>query len=243
MTRPKKDVDMRRVVVDLSWPESFSVNAGIDGDSYLGKEYEIRLPTIDLMEKRILELGKGYFLYKTDLSRGYRQLRVDPLDWPLLGFTHEGKFYMDIWPPFGLRSAAMMMQRTSQAVAFIQFKLSHIVFAYIDDFGGGKKTESKASAALRALQGTLVELGLKEATKKICFPSQCMIWLGIIFNTLDMTMSIPVQKMKDIMLCLEDWHGRTHATRREIQSVIGMLQFVAKVAPSVRFLITECKIV
>ena len=236
MSRPKKDSDMRRIVLDLSWPDGFSVNDGIGKDIYLDQPYSVKLPTIDKMEKRILELGPGSYLYKTDLSRGYRQLRVDPFDWPLLGFCYDGLYYMDICPPFGLRSAAMMMQRTSQAVSYIHGNES---YPYIDDFGGGEQDEDLAKSALGLLQGILDQLGLVEAKHKVCEPSQIMVWLGILFNTIDMTMSIPKEKLTDIMADLELWKNKTHASRREMQSIIGSLQFVAKVAPPARLFISR----
>ena len=71
---------MQRIILDSSFPEDYSVNTGIDGDYYLGEEYYIHLPTISLMENRVLEQCKGCYLYKTDLARGYRQLRVYLLD-------------------------------------------------------------------------------------------------------------------------------------------------------------------
>ena len=243
MTRPKKDSDKRRIVLDLSWPEKFSVNDGIDADSYLDMQYKMRLPNIDLMEEKVLQLGRGAYLYKTDLSRGYRQLRVDPFDWPLLGFVHDEKFYIDICPPFGLRSAAMMMQRTSQAVSYIHRLKGFESFPYIDDFGGGELKYATSCTALQILQKTLKELGLVEAVNKICEPSQTMVWLGILFNTTEMTMSIPKGKLNEILIDLQDWDGKFHATKRQMQSMIGSMQFVAKVVPPVRlFLIRmiEC---
>ena len=85
MTRPKKGSEHRRVIVDLSWPDGASINDGITSNCYLDGLASIVLPMVDYMEQRLLRLGRGAFLYKTDLARGYRQLRVDPTDWPLLG--------------------------------------------------------------------------------------------------------------------------------------------------------------
>ena len=102
MTRPKKNSEKRRIVVDLSWPRSMSVNDGIPINEYLGKPINLTLPTIDYMSSRVRELGRGCYLYKLDLSRGYRQLRLDPLDWPIMSIRHRGDIYMDLCPPFGL---------------------------------------------------------------------------------------------------------------------------------------------
>ena len=234
MTRPKRDSRFRRVIVDLSWPKGYSVNDGISRTQYIDGPMTISLPTPDDMERTIVRVGKGAFLYKTDLSRGYRQLRVDPLDWPYLSFVHESMCYMDICPPFGLRSSAMAMQRVSQAIIHLHSRRGYLSRAYIDDFGGAERHETRAKAALQALQGIMGELGVVQAEAKICLPSQYMVWLGIQFDTIAMSMSIPKAKLAEIMDCLERWRGKLRATRKEMQSILGLLNFVASVAPPAR---------
>ena len=234
MTKPKKDSLHRRVIMDLSWPMGASINDGVDGDWYWGREAHIRLPTVQFMEDRLLELGPGSFMYKTDLARGYRQLRVDPADWPLLGFQHRGYFYLDICPPFGLKTSALFMQRTSEAIVHIHGLHGYSSRSYLDDFGGAEKQQQRADGALNTLQGVMRELGIAEATSKICRPSQTMVWLGILFNSLDMTMKIPDAKMTEIKGVLGEWQGKQRATAREMQSLLGVLQFVASVSPPAR---------
>ena len=146
-------------------------------------------------------------MYKTDLSRGYRQLRVDPIDWPYLSFRHEGQHFMDICPPFGLRSSAMAMQRVSQAIVYLHGRRGCLSRAYIDDFSGVESTQPKAQDALTTLQSVMDALGVVQAEHKICLPSQTMVWLGILFDTVSMSMSIPPAKLKDIMQCLGEWGG------------------------------------
>ena len=41
-TAPKKDSDNRRIILDLSFPEAKSVNAGIPKDSYLGLPCKVK---------------------------------------------------------------------------------------------------------------------------------------------------------------------------------------------------------
>ena len=234
MTKPKRDSKYRRVIMDLSWPRGMAVNDGIDTESYIDGPATVTLPTTDYMAERILTLGPGAHMYKTDLARGYRQLRVDPWDWPLLGFKHHDRYFMDICPPFGLRTSAMFMQRTSQAICFIHQRRGFLSRAYLDDFGGAERSHDQAGAALLALQTIMGELGVVEAAHKVCTPSQQMIWLGIIYDTVAMTMSIPPAKMQEIMDTLGTWGGRLRATYREVQSLLGLLHFVASVSPPVR---------
>ena len=234
MTRPKKGSLFRRVIIDLSWPRGLSVNDGISRTDYIDGPLTISLPTHDDMERAVVRAGRGAFMYKTDLSRGYRQLRVDPMDWPYLSFQHKGGHFMDICPPFGLRSSAMAMQRVSQAIVHLHGRRGFLSRAYIDDFGGVEHAEHRAQTALETLQGIMDALGVQQAEGKICLPAQVMVWLGISFDTMAMSMTIPQEKMAEIMACLGDWSGKVRATRREIQSLLGLLNFVASVAPPVR---------
>ena len=234
MTRPKRDSIFRRVIIDLSWPKGWSVNDGISRTDYIDGPMTISLPTPDDMERAVVRAGRGSYLYKTDLSRGYRQLRVDPLDWPLLSFRHESSCFMDICPPFGLRSSAMAMQRVSQAIVHLHGRRGFLSRAYIDDFGGVEGNKPRATEALGALQGIMDGLGVVQAAAKICPPSQVMVWLGIFFDTKEMYMAIPHDKLLEIMSCIESWRGRVRATRKEMQSLLGLLNFVASVAPPTR---------
>lgn len=116
-TVPKRGSTKRRVVMDLSFPPSCSVNSGIPDDSYLDEHYKLRLPGIDRLCQFILQHGRGCLLYKLDLQRAYRQLPIDPKDYFYLGFRHN-MLYFDTRCPFGLRTSTMICQRTTKVVLY-----------------------------------------------------------------------------------------------------------------------------
>ena len=234
MTRPKKGSELRRVVVDLSWPHGMSINDGIPSNEYLGEPVSLRLPSVDYMADPVRNLGRGCYMYKLDLSRGYRQLRLDPLDWPLMSIEHAGSYYMDVCPPFGLRTAALMMERTTMAVSYIHGLYGYKTKPYIDDFGGVETEYHDACDGLLTLQQILNTVGLEEAPHKTCFPSTEMVWLGINVNSEDMTLSIPSDKLREVQAVVRSWDGKIIANRRQVQSLMGLLTFVASVAPPVR---------
>ena len=80
--------------------------------------------------------------------------------------------------------------------------------------------------ALATLQDIMQYLGVVQAKHKVHQPSQCMIWLGIRYDTITMEMAIPPGKMRQ-------WHERTRAMHRQVQSLVGLLQLVASLLPSV----------
>ena len=68
MTRDKPNATNRRVIIDLSFPQGKSVNAGSIKDSYLNTPFILKLPTIDHITNRVKLLGKGCMIYKIDIK-------------------------------------------------------------------------------------------------------------------------------------------------------------------------------
>ena len=101
MTRPKDDSDELRVILVLSFPTGSSVNSHVSRESLDGANFKLKLPSPLDLARTMVRLGKGCKLYKIDLSRAYRQLRGDPLDWPLMGIDWDGSHYVDLAIPLG----------------------------------------------------------------------------------------------------------------------------------------------
>lgn len=92
--------------MDLSFPAGAAPNDGIDTGFYFGKDILYTLPNIDGLTTKLQDYGPGAFVWKEDLSRAYRQLRIDPLDTPLLGLKVDQLIYLDLCPAFGCKSSS-----------------------------------------------------------------------------------------------------------------------------------------
>ena len=119
-TVEKKGSLDRRVILDLSYPENFSVNEGISKEFFLGEKITLKYPSVDDLCKIICQKGQGCLLFKRDLSKAYRQIRVDPGDVRKLGFQWQNNLYTDCVISMGVRSGAFICQRTTSAVAHEQ---------------------------------------------------------------------------------------------------------------------------
>lgn len=223
-TVEKKGSAKRRVVLDLSHPDYGSVNLGIPTDTYEGSSLDLHYNGIDQLIHRILSLGPGCHLYKVDLHRAYRQLRLCPRDYSLTGIFWDGSYYIDIAIPFGLRTGAMACQRMTNALAHI---FEYYVCNYLDDLAGAERPED-AVAALRALIALLEDLGLQESSEKRCEPDTVMSFLGIAIDTISMTMHIPQEKIEEIRVLLDGCLHRTHLRVKELQSLLGKLHFASQ---------------
>ncbi len=239
LTRPKKDSDMRRVIMDLSWPHPplQSVNGGTPKETYMGEPFKLELPSPEDLCKHIREVGPGAYLYAADISRAYRQMPLCPRDWPLTCLKAEEGYYCDVSLPFGLRWAAACCQRATNLVARELQAAGSRVEVYIDDFAGAAPSKDQAQQDFLSMRALLLALGLAEAQHKASPPSQKMTWLGLEYNTLDMTMSIPPAKLKETLLLVRDWLARTSATKTQLKSILGKLFFVSQCSkPSRLFL-------
>ena len=119
-----------RLIVDLSSPQSASVNGGIDRDAC-----SLSYTRVDDDAQRILDLGKGSLLAKLDIQSAYRHIPVHPSDSQLLGIRWQGEEYLDRALPFGLRSVPKIFSAVVDALIWIMFNrgVSHGVH-YFDDF-------------------------------------------------------------------------------------------------------------
>ena len=59
MTRPKPGAPHRRVIIDLSFPHGQAVNSNISKTQYLGTEFVLTLPSIDIITNKVKKFGKG----------------------------------------------------------------------------------------------------------------------------------------------------------------------------------------
>lgn len=237
MTRPKRESQARRVILDLSYPAGKGVNSGITKNCMDGQACNYTLPSITDLITRVQLLGRGTYLWKADLSRAFRQFRVDPQDIPLLGMFFEGQYYIDVCPSFGARLSSSACQRSTSAVVYLLRKDGHWALNYLDDFCGSDSTLSAASLAYDAIHTLCDDLGLKLADEKCAPPSQRMVWLGFMVDTNLMTVTIPEEKLTEVLLECRTWLKTRSALKKRVQSLAGKLIHLAKcIQPARKFM-------
>ena len=234
MTRPKKDSSSRRVIVDLSMPQDASVNSGIPRNSLDGAPFKLRLPNPATLAAKILEYGPGCLLYKVDLSRAYRQLRTDPLDWPFLMLQWDDQHYLDISIPFGLRHGASACQRTTEAVSAIAKEEAGADTApYIDDTIGAALPQH-AWPHYHHLLDLMSQLGLDAAQDKCEGPTTRITWIRVLFDTICLTMAIDPAKVEEARLFCLDLMSASSIPVKKFQKFLGKLFHATKCTTGAR---------
>ena len=85
MTREESGSQLRRTIIDLSWPKGASVNDGVPKSTYLGTDFQLHYPSVDTIVHHLNNLGPGANIFKIDISHAFRHVRIDPGDIDLLG--------------------------------------------------------------------------------------------------------------------------------------------------------------
>ena len=187
--------------------------------------FHVSLPRSTDFADRIIARGPVCFLLKKDLKRAHRQIPVDPRDYNLLGYHWNEFLYFDLVPPFGLRSPTLACQSTTNAIAHIFCSVYQCV-NYIDDFGGVESSHGDAFEAFQDLKALFDRLGLEASLEKDCPPSTRMVLLGLIYDTVTMTLEVPEDKLShaSALICL--WLSSPRTTKSNLQSLIGKLSYI-----------------
>ena len=240
MTAHKK-VKSRRTVFDATFGDK-SLNNSTPSDQYLGLPCKYTFPKIEDYKMMVLKAGRGAYMWKRDLSRFYLQLPADPTEFNRICLVWRGLFFFFLGLAFGLRHSGLQGQRVTDAVTWILRRLGlevddgkpYEACNYVDDIGGVEATKERAMQAFQKLGWLLSDLGLAESKKKAEPPTTQITYLGVQFNSEEMTMSVPPDKITEIKAEIGRWVRRTTITKRELQSLLGKFFWVAKVVKYAR---------
>ena len=134
LVRDKQNSTSKKTIMDLSWPKGASVNNGVAKDIYLGTPYELNYPSVDCVMNSLQNLGPSAQIYKIDISRAFRQIKIDPGDIDLLGIKFQDKYFIDRSAAFGFRHGSLIFQRCTDAIHYIMAQHGFpLLFNYIDD--------------------------------------------------------------------------------------------------------------
>ncbi|MES9880278.1 MAG: reverse transcriptase domain-containing protein [Sedimenticola sp.] len=235
-TVPKKDTTERRIILDLSFPKGNALNDTIMKDFYLGQKVSLVYPRVDDISDMIRIKGRHCLLFKKDLRKAFRQINLCPGDYHKVGYSFKGHQMFDTVLSMGLRSASQICQRVTNALSFIMLQVGVLICNYLDDLIGCEALKH-AEFAYKTLEGILDRCGIEESVEKSCEPATRMTCLGILFDTVTMTLEVTPERLDEIRSLVGSWLRRTSASKKELQSLLGKLNFVSSCVRSSRIFV------
>ena len=214
-----------RLIHDCSRPEGASLNAFAWHDHF---KYMSLQDAIDVMPQ-------GAFLAKLDLSQAYRSVRIHPSNFSATGlkWTFAGDdaptYLVDRRLPFGARRSPEIFHELGQSVRRIMASKGYTdIIVYLDDFLIVAHSKEECQKTLQVLMETVRRLGFGINYNKVAGPNQRLTFLGIMLDTVSMTMELPEEKCQEIKDLLHQVYQRRKIKRRELQSLVGKLSWASQ---------------
>ena len=223
---PKKHSSEWRMIYHLSYPEGDSINDHIPKDPYT-----LQYVRVDDAIHILQSLGPGSFMAKTDLKSAFRLIPIHPDDWHLLGIHWQDQYYVDLYLPFGLRSAPFLFNQFSDALEWIlkhNYGLQHVLHI-LDDFFIAEQSRMQCLTSFSTLLRLFMSVGAPVVASKTLGPSQVLEFMGIELDTVRMEARLPEDKLQRTRDLLNSFTQRRSVRLVELQSLIGTLQFACKV--------------
>lgn len=176
----------------------------------------------------------GCWYGKMDLSACFLSFPMHPDAARDLAFAFEGKFFQFDVMPFGLSSAPRIASSLLDIVSAQLHDEGMRVIRYLDDFLVIASSELAALACMKRVAQVLCDFGFKLSTIKTEGPAQVLEFLGIMLNSLLLSVSVPEAKLVEARSILRDFSLRRRASRSSLLSLLGKLSFLTSVLPAAR---------
>ena len=224
---PKHEPGKFRLIHDLSFPQGASVNSAIPKD-----ETKVCHDNIDKVVSIVKQFGRRALMAKTDIENAFRLLPIFPLDRCLLGFTWKSdkgvrQFNVDCCLPMGLSVSCRYFEIFSSALQWImEVKYGAVMSHTIDDFFFvGPSNSEMCGISLSRFLSICKDISIPIKEDKTVLPTTKIVIYGIEVDSDQTVTRLPEEKVTKIVNLLLNFSRRRKVTLRELQSLLGLLNY------------------
>ena len=177
----------------------------------------------------VRSFGRGCWLAKSDLSSVFKRIPVDFESLPLLGIKLDGQYYYNQMLPFGSKSSCQIFEKFSSALEWAtQNKTGMPLSHYLDDFLFVGETRERCKFSLDTFSNICKYINFPVAPDKMVNPMQRLEFLGIEMDMVKLVLRVPENKIQKALKLLNNLLARRRCKVREIQLVMGFLNFLTR---------------
>lgn len=224
---PKKEPGQFRLIHDLSYPKGNSVNSCIPSE-FTSVNYQ----NIETVVELVQFYGPKCQMAKCDIQDAFFLLPIQKDDHHLLGFHWQGQFYYSRVLPMGASSSCQMFESFSSALQWIlnsKFNVKGVSHLLDDFFFVGKSDTSECLSSLNTFLTLADSLGVPIKAEKTQYPTTLITIYGIEIDSIEMVARLPVDKVEKINSLLQNCQKKRKLTLKELQSLLGLLNFACGV--------------
>ena len=224
---PKKLEGEFRLIHHLSYPLGSSIN-----DFICDELATVSYANFDDAANLVVKLGHNCLLAKTDIESAFRLVPIHPDDYELLGIKWDNQFYYDTCLPFGASSSCAIFERFSTSLEWIaknKLGISHIIHILDDFLILGKASTNECSKGLYTFLSLCHLIGVPINNDKTVEPTTCIVFMGVELDSASMEARLPLEKILKAKDLLNQFRNCRKVTLRELQSLLGFLNFCCTV--------------
>ena len=170
-------------------------------------------------------------MMKRDLKSAFRHVAVSSSDHWLPIFEWQGKYYVDMFLPFGIRIAPRIFNLFSEALHWVfetiyQWNLTHYLDGFLFDFPPGTDISNHSNV----FDQTIATTGLSKAPEKDS-SGHVVTHLGFEFDSINMEVRLLVNKNLRALHAVQHIANASSVSLASLEEVLGFLSHCCQVVP------------
>ena len=228
-----------RLIHNLAFPyDETSINACIP-DS----QSKVKYQKFDVAILLGLKHGCTSHAAKVDFDSAFCNFPVILEQLPALGFSLDGKFYVNSSMALGARSSCKIFEEFASAIQWCleERMQSKDISHYLDDFIMIHALKDTCCSYMVEMKNLCRYIGAPLSEKKMEGPVQVIAFLGLLIDFRRQVVTIPEEKVTKALLLIQEALGSQYSTDKNkkgkvtvrlLQRVTGVLNFFCKAIPS-----------
>ena len=169
-------------------------------------------------------ISEGGWLASLDIKDAYFHVKIDKKFWKYLKFSLKGTLYCFNCLCFGLASAPRIFRKLCKPIVAILRGEGHTIIIFLDDILVIGRTFEICQVTLWETFRFFVKLGFVINLKKsVLVPCQILEYLGYILNTIQLTVTLPRDKIGRFRDYANFILSRNHCKIREVARLLGLM--------------------